>query len=381
MIFSVTSRYGMIFLPCLVLFGGFFLRELASTKGWKAWGTVCACLVLAGLPSLTPMVRWDSRIQRRVLYAHDNIEGLLGPRREMAATMESYTVAQAYFPFLPSILDTRGIPFEDPRIALAAARASESLGYTKPPDAYLQAVLWKEAGDCQRAIPLARRAGAAGFFTTDYSRFLDPHLLVAECLLTEGDEIGAMEAVLASLEAHPATADGLAMAIAGSKTTGLSANLVPAWEERLRRIHDPLSAAFSLVQSYSVWEEPAVALEVALSLQTQIPSSAIANYQVALLLAETGEASDAFEVLQQARATFPGLALKLGPFEDTLDELTVADPKNRQAWLAKIDQLAQAGEFREASRVAAEAAGRLEGDEELLQIQGVMARLASQIGS
>jgi hypothetical protein len=377
--FSVTSRYAMVFLPSVVLFAGFLVRECIRVREWKAGIPVALSLVLAGVPSFAPAVRWDSRVQERVLGAHDHLDRLLGPRGDMSATIASYTAALAYFPFLPSILDTRGIPFEDPEVVVAAARASENLGVTSPPDVYLQAVLWQDAGDCGRALPLARRAGDAGFFMADYSRSLDPHLLVAECLLTEGDRVGAMDAVLASLDARPATADGLAMAIAGSQVSGGSVADLPGWEERLSRIHDPLSADLALVRSYARWGDTDQALQIARRLQDRLRGSAVVDYQAATLLADVGHAAEAFAALQRARLAFPGLALRLAPFGNTMDEILASEPRNREAWMAKIDRSAQGGRFGEASRVAGEAIDALGPDPEIEQVRQIMDRLAAQV--
>lgn len=380
LVFSVTSRYTMAFLPAMVLFAGAFLTKAIRIRSWLSGGLLGLCLGLAWLPNLAPAVRWDSRIQERVVLAHQQLEGLLGSRSQMTRTMTSYAAAQAYFPFMASILDTRGIPFESPRIAGSAARASEILGTSSPPDAYLQAVLFKEAGDCDSALPLAVQSGKAGFFTTDYSRLLDPYLLEAECLLAAGDTEGAMAAVVSSLERRPATADGLAMAIAGARATGSFPARVPGWEERLSRIHDPLSAGFALTRSYRLWGEADTALQEARGLSGLLPESAVVNYEIALLLAQQGQDHEAYETLQEARSSFPGLPLPLSPFAETFDRLLSEDPGDRQVWLARIDGLAQAGEFGEAARVVGEAAEFFPGDEGFPELQAVMSRLASQIG-
>ncbi len=374
--FSVVTRYALILLPALVLFAGLLLREALAVRGWKPAARVGVALALAFLPGFAPPLRWDARIQERVLEAHRHLEQLTASRGDLAAATASYVEGQSHYPFLPSIMDPRGLPFESREVALAAARAAEGRGLRGPADAYLQAALWRQAGDCGRALPLARRAAKAGFFATDDSRFLDAHLLVAECLIEAGDQEGAMAAVLASLEAHPATADGLAMALAGAQATGLASDRVAVWGEQLHRIHDRLSADWSLLEAHRTWGDTPSALEVARRLHQALPEAAVVHYQVAILHARAGEAAQAFDWLQRARASDPGLPLALAPFREALDHLIATDPRRREVWVARVDQAAQAGRFREGYEVATRAGEHFPGDREIEQLALVMELLA-----
>lgn len=376
LIFSVTTRYAMVFFPALALFAGSFTREALATRNWKKALGLAACLVAGVLPSLSPGVRWDRRVQERVTQAHAQVETILASRGDLSRTVPAFVMGQSYYPFLPSIMDPRGLPFESPELALQAARGSQVLGGASPADWYLQAVLWQKAGDCGQALPLALRAAEKGFHTTDNSRLLDPHLLRAQCLADEGREAEAMDAVLASLEDHPATADGLAMAIAGSEATGLRETEVGDWEETLARIHDPLSGALALTRSYRMWGKTEAALEVAGQLQEWLPESSAVAYETALLHAAAEEAAPAFEALQRARTLDPRLPLELAPFGEVLDQLLLSEPQNRDVWIAKIDQAAQAGRFREAADVAGQGILQFPDDREILGLQRVMEGLA-----
>jgi tetratricopeptide (TPR) repeat protein len=171
------------------------------------------------------------------------------------------------------------------------------------------------------------------------------------------------------------------MAIAGSRATGLSVTEVPEWEARLFRIHDPLSASFALLRSYRIWGEHVLAMEVSQRLLGWLPGSAPVEYQVALLHAEAGEAAQAFDALQRAHASDPGLTLEMAPFQGILDQLIEADPDRRDVWIAKVDQAAQAGRFEDAAGAASEAMRRLGEDPELLELQRVMGQLAALFGN
>lgn len=378
--FSVTTRYGLVLLPAVILSAALFLHGALSARSAKAVAGLGACLLLAALPGFCPPIRWDARVQQRVLAAHEHVEELGRGRGDLGAAMASYVAGQSYFPFLPSITDPRGLPFESRRLALEAARLSELRGGDSPADAFFQAILWQQAGDCDRALPAARRAAAVGFHTTDDSRLLDPHLLVAECLIEDGKDDEAMTAILASLEAHPATADGLAMAIAGARSTGRSGSSVQFWEDRLSGIHDSLSATFSLMRAYRLWGEISLAFDMARSLRDRLSAAAVVEYELGLLHAEAGEAELAFEALLRARTLDPALPLRLTPFRQSLDRLIATSPDNRAAWVAKIDEAAQAGRFTEAAEVAAKAAQRYAADPEIQQLRLMMSQMAEQLG-
>ncbi|MBS2021182.1 MAG: hypothetical protein JST92_02145, partial [Deltaproteobacteria bacterium] len=185
---------------------------------------------------------------------------------------------------------------DEPELALRAAEEAERRfgaqdaaggpGAQDPVDALLLAIDFAHADRCERALPLAERAVAAGARFAIEDVALDGDLVAADCLRAQGRPREALARLVHSLDARPGTLSALSRAVALlAMHPSLDPDLHQQLEDELFELHDPASAHFALSQQRLLWGDPRGALRDAEWLLANLPEAApFAQFQRGLAL-------------------------------------------------------------------------------------------------
>ncbi|MCP3098480.1 glycosyltransferase family 39 protein [Myxococcus sp. K15C18031901] len=380
--FYVVSRYRLAALPAWALLtgalaaGAFEARRRPRALGALA-GTLGACLLL---PTLFPFVRDVDRMLARTEAVGGQgavLNAAVRAGRYDEAT-RAFEQLQAANPFTALARAVRGVPFEAPSVAeRSGAIAVERLGMDSPLDLYVAAELARRAGHCDQALEAARLAEAAGYRGALYDTSLDPALVRADCLLEEGDRVGALHAAEDSLARRGGTLDALAFGVAAAEALpGQAEAQRAAWEARLFSLHDVSSARHARGLARLRWGDFAGALEDADAVLATIPDLAVTLHLRAAALAGLGRSTEALQAYTRALRTLPGFNFPTAPLEAAVATRLAQAPDSPGVLALAAEHHLRAGRLELAQSLAARASAAAPKDAGLAEFVRDLARLS-----
>jgi 4-amino-4-deoxy-L-arabinose transferase-like glycosyltransferase/tetratricopeptide (TPR) repeat protein len=377
LLFYVSLRYSLILIPVWSIFGGYFLSEFFEIL--KHPQRRLSLLAAAGFIVIfiqSNPIQDSIRFHQRLESAQEQMAHLIHARnnKQVSAASHAFQKGQASFPFLPVLLDLRGIGFEDPQTLLTTAKNSaQDWGLRFAVDHYFTALLMAEAKQCPDALQTLEKSNFTGAY---FDSLLDSDLLSAHCLIQEKRFQDAFEKVTQSLERHPATLDGLAEAIAGSEALGKPQTAAALhWKEELAEIHDPISSSYALAKAKRIWGDYQGALKETERLLGYLPNSGLGHYEKALNLLALGQTKKALFSLDKALFEYPHFSFPVHSFEPALLQYLKQNPEHSVFWSLRVKQLAREGRISEALKAAKEALRRFP-DENLKNAEAWLASLS-----
>jgi hypothetical protein len=321
--FYVVSRYRLGALPAWALLAAALAVAAfhARRTPRQLVGLGALAVPVLALPYLFPFLKDAAQLQARSDAVSEQGAALSVALRSgrLDEATRAFEQLQAANPFTVLARPLRGVPFESPKLASrSAALAVERFGVDTPLGLFFAAELARRAGHCEQALEAARAAADAGYRGAFYDMSLDPGLVAAECLLTQGDRPGALKEAEASLERRGGTLDVLAFAAAAAESLPEAAESRQRWETKLFALHDRLSAHHARGHARLRWGNFAGALEDANAVLAAIPDLAVTHYLRAAALAGLGRNAEAVEAYARALRRLPGHNYPTAPLEPAL---------------------------------------------------------------
>jgi tetratricopeptide (TPR) repeat protein len=279
--------------------------------------------------------------------------------------IEAMIEARAAQPYVVLTRDFRGMPFESPTIAVEAGQRSvEQLGLDTDADLFMASRLAVDARRCALSIPGLDTLARAGFHWSVFDLALDPALVAAECLLQEGDRVQAFSRAMSAVEAHGATVEALAFAVAAAEAMP-EQNAGPrldAWRSALEALHDPFNGAYALARAHLMWGNPQLALEELDRIAGSFPTVAVALHLRAEALAALGQSREALELYEKALAHFPAHAFATERLNASLEAELKRRPDDAGLLSLAAEHAYRQGRRADALALLARARGKFSGE-------------------